>query len=180
MATRSLGYCWPATKILRDAGSAPVETPKSCLMVPSGMVISFSRLVGATGDRVPGELGGRASSSRGVPVPTPVRSGSGSKGSHVERPVVSQPLSEAPLGSLPVSRQRPGHVKRGLGPESSRRVGRAPATGARSCGLVHDRGKFMSTSSLHASRPHPSPPTLLPPFIPPTPPLPLSHHMLFL
>src|SRR6185437_1361891 len=69
-----------------------------------------NRRSGACG--VEGPLALPSLPSRAVPVPTPVRSGSGSKGSHVECPVVSQPLSGAPLGNSSVSRETPFPVKR--------------------------------------------------------------------
>src|SRR6185437_105430 len=139
-----------------------------------------NRRSGACG--VEGPLALPSLPSRAVPVPTPVRSGSGSKGSHVECPVVSQPLSGAPLGNGPVSRETPARVKRHPGAARSRRVGLDCGREAAQdhAALLTIKGETMSTSSLPVARAQISPATLVLAFIAGALAVPVFHQILLL
>src|SRR5205085_6696775 len=127
----------PATWTLRDEGKEPVVTSRAVTFgstalalravdrgAESGIVVSVAKT------RISRCGGGirPAIRSMGVPIPTPVRPGSGSKGlraSHCARISASQPLPGAPLGSGDYPQSAGAASSAGRGGAKRVRAGRA-------------------------------------------------------
>src|SRR6185437_3971875 len=153
----------------------------SCLMVPSGMVISFSRRVGAWRSGACGVEGPLAlPSCRAVPFLSLRRYDP----DQVQRvPAFNVQRCLSPLTRLPLEAlQYPERGRAASSGRSRRRVGLdvRPQLAQNRTALPTIRGKPMSTSSLHASRAQVSPATLVLAFIAGALAVPVFHQILLL
>src|SRR5215472_10086363 len=117
IATAISGCMRPRAWTLRDAGNGPVVTRSSSIFGMSfadgsGAESGIVDLRCAIAQRFRGIRGEEVGFCRGVPVPTPARPGSGSKGCRAL--AASQPLPGAPLGLVdyPQSDPAPSRPRR--------------------------------------------------------------------